>query len=93
LGDTEGFGDAVTLGDGENVGEAVTLGAGEGFGEVEGAMVGVGVLNFVVQLKADLSANAFSTLAAVRASPPEKGPSVVLAGRVAVGGWPTGIGS
>jgi hypothetical protein len=93
LGETEGFGDAVTLGAGEDVGEAATLGAAEGFGELEGAIVAVAVLRFVLQLKAELSASAFSTLAAVRTSPPLNGPRVLVAGSVAVGGWPMGMGS
>jgi hypothetical protein len=93
LGETEGIGDAVTLGEGEGFGDAATLGAAEDFGEVEGAIVGVVVLRFAFQENVELSANAFSRLAAVTTSPPLNVPSVLLAGIVAVGGWPTGIGS
>lgn len=91
LGESDGFGATVSLG------AAVTLGAAEGFGfgEIDG---GVGdevvvVLFFKFQLKAELFASAVSIVATVIASPPPKVPSVLFAGSVAVGGWPTGIGS
>ena len=97
LGETEGFGDASSPGVDDGFGEAATLGAVEGFGENDGAGVGdemvVVVLRFTFQVNAELLASAFSKLAAVRTSPPLKVPSVLLAGKVAIAGWPTGIGS
>lgn len=91
FGEGDGFGATVSLG------AAVTLGAAEdfGFGEIDG---GVGdevvvVLFFKFQLKAELFANAVSMLATVITSPPLKVPRLLFAGKVAVGGWPTGIGS
>ena len=84
-GETEGLGDAVTLGSAE----------GFGLGETDGDD-GVGeevVLLRTFQLKAELLASAVSILATVSTSPPLKLPSVLSAGNVAVGGWPTGIGS
>ena len=84
--DTGGFGDAVTLG------------AAEGFGFGDASVDGgvgeeVVVLLRRFHLNAELFANAVSMLATVRTSPPLKLPSVLLAGNVAVGGCPTGMGS
>lgn len=93
LGDIDGFGEAVSLGVAEGAAEGAA--EGFGFGEMEGgvgdAVVVVLFLRF--QLKAELFANAVSMLATVITSPPLNVPRVLFAGNVAVGGWPTGIGS
>ena len=93
-GEVDGLGATVSLG------AAVTLGAAEGFGfgEIEGGVGDVVVVVVVVlflrfQLKAELFASAVSIVATVITSPPPNVPSVLFAGSVAVGGWPTGIGS
>ena len=91
----EDFGDGDGGGDG--FGEAVTLGAVVGFGDDCGAGVEekrvVGLFRFTFQVNTELFASAFSMLAAVTTSPPLNGPRVRLVGIVAVGGWPTGMGS
>jgi len=93
FGESEGFGEAVSLGVVEGAADGAT--DGFGFGEIDrgvgDAVVVVLFLRF--QLKADVFANAVSMVATVIASPPMKFPRVLLAGNVAVGGWPTGIGS
>ena len=93
LGDSDGFGEAVSLGVVEGAADGAT--EGFGFGEMEGgvgdAVVVVLFLRF--QLKADVFANAASMLATVITSPPLNVPRVLFAGNVAVGAWPTGIGS
>lgn len=93
LGEAEDFGD----GEGDGLGVAATLGAGVGFGDDCGAGVGekrvVGLFRFAFQVNTELFASAFSILAAVTTSPPLNGPRVLLVGIVAVGGWPTGMGS
>jgi hypothetical protein len=90
LGETDGLGDAVTDGsaDGCSFGEAD--GRTVELGDAEGEAV---VLLRKLQLNAELLASAVSMLATVRTSPPLKLPRVLFAGNVAVGGWPTGIGS
>ena len=84
---------ALDLGETDGFGETVTLGAAEalGFGDDDGRAVDAGEGEVVVllrkfQLKAELFARAVSMLATVSTSPPLKLPSVLLAGRVAVGG-------
>ena len=93
---------ALDLGESDGLGEAVSLGAAEGLGfgdtrgvdPIDGDGAGEGVVLLrKLQLKAELFASAISMLATVRTSPPAKVPSVLFAGNVAVGGWPTGIGS
>lgn len=97
LGEAEDFGDGD--GEGEGFGEAVTLGAVVGLGDDCGAEVGEGaervvaLFRFTFQVNTELFASAFSMLATVTTSPPLKGPRVLLVGIVAVGGWPTGMGS
>ena len=81
----------------DGFGETVTLGAGVGFCEDCGAgveeVIGVVVLRLKFQENMELFASAFSRLEAVTTSPPLNVPRVLLEGIVAVGGWPTGIGS
>ena len=95
FGETDGFGETVTLGATESFG----LGDGDGEGReaIDGAGEdGVGddvVLLRRFQLNDELLARAVSTVATVITSPPLKVPSVLLAGNVAVGARPTGIGS
>jgi hypothetical protein len=95
-GDIDGFGETVTLGATEAFGlgasEAFALGDGDGRVATDGAGDGVVFLGRL-KLKAELFASAASMLATVRISPPLKVPSVLFAGNVAVGAWPTGIGS
>ena len=95
-GEIDGFGETVTLGatDALGLGASETLGLGDGDGRdaTDGAGDGVVFLGRF-KLKAELFASAASILATVRMSPPLKVPSVLFAGNVAVGGWPTGIGS
>jgi len=89
LGDIDGFGEAVSLGVVDGVTE------GFGLGEIDRGVgdVVVVVLFLRFQLKAERFANAVSMLATVITSPPLNVPRVLFAGNVAVGGWPTGIGS
>lgn len=91
MGETEG------AGEGEGLGDTGGLGVADAFGEMEGVGVAAKkalvVLCFMFQLNAELLASAFSRLATVTTSPPLKVPSVLLAGSVAVGAWPTGMGS
>lgn len=91
---------AVDLGESDGLGETVTLGAAEalGLGDADGrgATDGLGDADVFLRkfhLKVELLASAVSMLVAVNTSPPLKVPSVLFAGKVAVGGWPTGIGS
>ena len=97
MGEAEDFGDADGDGDGNGFGEAVTLGAVVGLGDDCGAGVEekrvVPLFRFTFQVNTELLASAFSMLATVTTSPPLNGPSVLLVGIVAVGGWPTGMGS
>ena len=85
LGETNGFGETVTLG--------ALLGVAEGFAEVKDGEGDAVVFLNALQLNEVLEARAVSMLPAVSTSPPLKVPSVLFAGSVAVGGWPTGIGS
>ena len=95
LGEAEDFGDGD--GEAEGFGEAVTLGAVVGLGDDCGAGVEekrvVPLFRFTFQVNTELLASAFSMLATVTTSPPLNGPRVLLVGIVAVGGWPTGMGS
>ena len=95
-GEIDGFGETVTLGAMEALGlgasESFGLGDGDGREATDGAGEGLVFLGRF-RLNAELFASAASILATVRTSPPLKVPSVLLAGNVAVGGWPTGIGS
>ena len=87
-GETDGFGAAVTSGAVLAFGEAVGTAVGEGL--VPPSDHGILV---VVERHDSEFAKAVSMLATVRTSPPLKLPSVLFAGNVAVGAWPTGIGS
>ena len=99
LGEAEDFGDGDGDGDwdGGGFGEAVTLGAVVWVGDDCGAGVEekrvVPLFRLTFQVNTELFASAFSMLATVTTSPPLNGPRVLLRGIVAVGGWPTGIGS
>ena len=86
-GDTSGFGVAAGLG---GAGGVVT------FGGMEGTTAGVGLvpIHVVVLIhENEPLARSFSMAAAVSTSPSLKPPSDFFAGSVAVGTWPTGIGS
>ena len=92
------FGEAEA--DGLGDGEGVDAGATVAFGETAGAAVGVGlvppddnVLDVFEDHENAPAAMSFSRAAAVRTSPALKLPSDFVAGSVAVGAWPTGIGS
>lgn len=92
FGETDGFGEAVTLGSTDGAAEGLGFGDIRGVEAIDGAGDAV-VLLRKFQLNAELLASAVSIVATVRTSPPVKVPSVLFAGNVAVGGWPTGIGS
>ena len=97
LGEMDGFGEAVSLGVVDGAIEGATEGAIEGFGlgEIDRGVgdVVVVVLFLRFQLKAEVFAKAVSMVTTVMTSPPPNVPRVLFAGNVAVGGWPTGIGS
>ena len=90
------------MGEVEGLGETMTLDSADGFGEaggeIAGTAVGVGLVSpsdhvfFEYQENAPF-ARSFSIVAAVRTSPPLKLRSFVVAGSVAVGSSPTGLGS
>ena len=93
FGETEGFGVTVTLCAVDGATEGVGFGVvDDGVGDAVVVVVVV-VLFLKFQLKAEVFANAVSIVATVITSPPLKVLSVLFAGSVAVGGWPTGIGS
>jgi hypothetical protein len=93
------LGEVVGFGETDGLGDAVTEGATELLGETPGVTVGVGlepkgqvVVLFENHLT-ELLSRSFSIISAVRTSPSLNLLSDFVAGRVAVGAWPTGIGS
>lgn len=99
-GTTLDFGETEAFGDSEGLGDGVSEGAVAAWDELRGVAVsvaaGVGlsleVVVFEVQLINEFSMS-FCNCSAVNTSPPLNFPRLLLAGRVAVGVCPIGIGS
>ena len=100
LGEIRDRGGDVAFGETEmdGLGDGVGAGAIVACGVAAGATVGVGLVPpndhvfFEVQENTPLAIS-FSIAATVRTSPALKFPSPFVAGSVAVGAWPTGIGT